>query len=76
MSTSNNEETPHHYLRCCWPPEFAKRRNFDKSAENEAYVEFLKANFFDGDEDEDDSENENEDVKEDNVEDVDRKSVV
>jgi hypothetical protein len=70
MSTSNNEETPHHYLRCCWPPEFAKRRHFDKSVENEPYVEFLKANFFDGYEDEDDGVNENVGVREESEEDV------
>jgi hypothetical protein len=43
----------------CWPEVFTKRRSFNRQVENQPYIEFLKSQLFNGEED--DIENEVED---------------
>ena len=69
-----------------WLPLFTKRRQFDRAAENQTYIEYLESHYDDGDNDEDsnevekDEEDWNEDEKKDEVineeqEEVERKSM-
>ena len=51
MPTYTQEEFPRQLLPCYWPQEFTKRRQFDRQAENQPYLEFLKTSFDDCDED-------------------------
>jgi hypothetical protein len=53
MPAESGKESPHEALQCCWPVEFTKRREFDRQAENQAYIDFLKVDFDDGEEAED-----------------------
>lgn len=41
-------------LRCCWPQKFTKRRQFNRQAENQPFIEYLLTQTFDGEEDDDD----------------------
>ena len=56
MSTNKHDGPPHEYLRCCWPLEFTTRRKFNKHAENDTYIQWLKADFDNGGEDVDEVE--------------------
>ena len=51
MSPDNHGRSPHESLHCCWLQELTKRRKFNKYAENEAYIQFLDAEFDNGGED-------------------------
>jgi hypothetical protein len=53
--------TDTHKYYCRWPAAFSERRKFNYEAENRPYVESLRAQRFDGEEDEDKDENQNED---------------
>ena len=67
MSTENPEEYPR-YLSCSWPEKFTKRRQFNRPAENETYIEFLRTPKFPGEEDEADVSGEEEDDDDDDDE--------
>jgi hypothetical protein len=45
MLSHTDEESPRQQLRCHWPQLFTERRNFSRQAENEPYIEWLKASF-------------------------------
>lgn len=51
MLTDTKEGTPHLALRCHWPKELRQRRRFDREAENQPYVEWLRDGFDVGEED-------------------------
>jgi hypothetical protein len=54
MQSETHEEFPRQFLPCYWPREFTKRRQFNRQAENQPYIEFLQAQYDDGDDDEED----------------------
>jgi hypothetical protein len=60
MSTSSLDEAPRQSLQGSWPLKlFANPRHFDRNAENQPYVEWLKGYYWEGEEcfgDDDDSE--------------------
>jgi hypothetical protein len=56
MPTETNGKFLHQSLPCYWPLEFTNRRQFDRKAENQTYIEFLQTRFDDGDDDEDDDD--------------------
>jgi hypothetical protein len=59
MLTDTRGEFPHQFLRPHWPQEFSiRRREFDRKAENQTYIEWLRDNFTDGDSAEDEEEDE------------------
>jgi hypothetical protein len=64
MLTEYPHASPRQALRCHWPQEFTKRRNFSRQAENQPYIEWLQAVFDYGDEGEGEDEDENEDEAE------------
>ena len=53
MPTEPHDDSSSQFLRCAWPTEFTKRRNFSRDAENEPYLRWLQTDFDDGVEDED-----------------------
>ncbi len=50
MCTRLREESPRELVRCKWPALFTERRIFNRSVENEPYIEFLQTPWFGGDE--------------------------
>jgi hypothetical protein len=70
MPTEYPHASPRQALRCHWPQEFTKRRNFSRQAENQPYIEWLQDVFDYGDagEGEDEAESEGEDESDDEEE--------
>jgi hypothetical protein len=62
MSTDKRAESPHEFLRCCWPQEFTKRRRFNRRAENETYIQWLQGNFDNGGEEVDEVDSDDDGV--------------
>jgi hypothetical protein len=73
MPTETHEELPRRPLQSCWPDKFTKRRPFDRPAENQPYIEYLRTPKFIGEEDEADvssEEDEEDDVSNENEDEV------
>jgi hypothetical protein len=67
MLTETHEGFPHRTLQSHWPEKFTKQRPFNRPAENQPYIEFLRTPKFDGEEDEFEVSNEDEEEEEDDV---------
>jgi hypothetical protein len=55
MWTERHEEVPRQLLQPYWPEKSTKRRIFDRPAENQPYIEFLRTQKFDSENDEADA---------------------
>ncbi|KAH8585450.1 hypothetical protein B0O99DRAFT_603293, partial [Bisporella sp. PMI_857] len=61
MLAKTHDEFHRQSLRYHWPEKFKRRRIFDRPAENQPYIEFLRTPRFDGEEDEVDASSDEDD---------------